>query len=424
MKWNQEMKSIVLTAAAAGLLAALPADGLAYSNLDRAYGSAELGVSPRSRAMGGAGTALANGAYSLVDNPGALVLQAKTQVQLQAFAARASENRFVPIFDTFDSFVDENAVAVNDNGYASAQGGFVLKEWGERGVVLSAGVFNRYDPRYDYFDELRSTDFNNLDVIVSNRILETEGVLRAVSAGAAVPVGERIGLGAAVNYYFGEITATDAVIDHQGSGSSNSQLSRNLDGVSVTLGATAMINERVTAGLSVETSPQLSDDYTERLDGAVISPEESSGDLDLPVRVQGGVAYHPRNALRTTFAADVVFTEWSKIRDHLTPDLNLQDTWEARFGLEHVFYNGLPGRIGFRYGESYAMNEADQATFTFGFGYLVDRIGVDVAGEVGKRVSRQDPIRPRRSNFYREGAGRDRVEDTLVRVSLGVDYTF
>ena len=37
--------------------------------------------------------------------------------------ALASENRFVPIFDTFDSFVDENAIAVNDKEYGTLQGG-------------------------------------------------------------------------------------------------------------------------------------------------------------------------------------------------------------------------------------------------------------------------------------------------------------
>ncbi len=414
---------LTIVLAAAVLVSARPAS--AFSFLDRAYGTPQLGLSARSRAMGGAGAAMSDGVFSLVDNPANLVLLRGNRVQFTGAMARASESRLVPLFDTFDSFVDETAVAVNDNGYGELQGGVVLDHWGGRGVIVSGGVFTRYDPRYDYFDELRTSDSS--DTLRNNKIIKTDGLLRTATLGVALPFGDGSGLGVAVNYYFGTLTNREALVSLATSdygSATEAKLERKLDGFSVTVGANVYVDERLRVGAAIETKPSLNDDYTTWTDGAVTSPEQSSGDLELPMRFQGGLTYRPRNAFQTVFAADVVYTPWSEIADHLSPDQKLQDTWEGRFGLEHVFYNNLPGRIGFRYGQSYAMDEADRVTFTFGFGYLVEQFRIDLAAEVGKASTRQTPIRPRTEQGAYVGLGQDRVDDTLFRVSLGVDYGF
>jgi hypothetical protein len=84
--------------AAAVLVSAQPAG--AYSFLDRAYGTPQLGLSARSRAMGGAGAAMSDGVFSLVDNPGNLVLLRGNRGSSQAYGP-GCENRLVPL-DTFD----------------------------------------------------------------------------------------------------------------------------------------------------------------------------------------------------------------------------------------------------------------------------------------------------------------------------------
>lgn len=414
---------LTIVLAAAVLVSAQPAG--AFSFLDRAYGTPQLGLSARARAMGGAGAAMSDGVFSLVDNPGNLVLLRGNRAQFTGAMARASENRLVPLFDTFDSFVDETAVAVNDNGYGDLQGGVVLDHWGSRGVIVSGGVFTRYDPRYDYFDELRTSDSS--DTLRNNKIIKTDGTLRTATLGVALPFGDGSGLGVAVNYYFGTLTNREALVSLGTSdyaSATDAKLERKLDGFSVTVGANVFVDERLRVGASIETKPMLNDDYTTWANGVVTSAEESSGDLELPMRLQGGLTYRPRNTFNTTFAADVVYTPWSEIADHLNPDQKLQDTWEGRFGLEHVFYNNIPGRVGFRYGQSYAMDEADRVAFTFGFGYLVEQFKIDLAAEVGKSTTRQDPIRPRTSQGAYVGLGQDHVDDTLFRVSLGLDYGF
>ncbi len=418
------MKRSIFTLVMAAVLVAAAQPAGAFSFLDKSYGTPQLGLSARSRAMGGAGVALDTGIYSLVDNPAALVLTPGTRVQFLGSVSRASENRLVPLFDTFDSYVTETAIAVNDNGYAEAEGGLVLDRWGGRGVRVAVGVFDRYDPRYDYKDERRGSASSNQDQVLDNRYLTTDGTLRAATLGAALPLGNGSSLGAAVNYYFGTFTSRDALVSRQDPSSSTAtREKRSLDGWSVTLGALAHVDERINVGASIETRARLHDDYTQWVNDEVVSGASTNGDLNYPMRIQGGFTYRPRNTFKTTFAADVVYMPWSDLEDHLNPNLKLYDTWEARFGLEHVFYNGLPGRIGFRYGQDYAIDQSEHVFFTVGVGYAVNKIKLDVSGEVGKRSSRQDPIRSREGLAgFGIGYGQDRVEDTLARVFVGVDY--
>lgn len=237
---------------------------------------------------------------------------------------------------------------------------------------------------------------------------------------------KRLNVGAAVNYYFGTFkNSVDTVaynIDGSPASMDQEKMKRSLDGYSFTLGVAAHVSERISVGLAFETPPQLSQDATFSVNG--VTDSTASGDLDLPLRVQGGVTYHPRNTFQTTFAADLVYMPWAHITDTVLPDQNYEDSWQVRFGLEHIFYNKLPGRIGFTYGNSYALSQADIAVFTFGFGYLSGPVRLDLSGEVFKRNSYQAPFRPHASEGPYIGTGDDSVQDTMVRVTIGADYAF
>jgi hypothetical protein len=403
------------------LLAVRTAHGASF--LDRPWGTPEAGLSARSRAMGGTGVALANGSYSLVDNPATLILATGSRAQVASGLTRASENRFVPLFDTFDSFVDEGAIAINDHSYASLSGGVTWDPRRWRGVVLAAGILDRLDPRYDYYDERRTTA--TTDVIVSERFIRTRGVLRSASVGAALPLKAGAGVGLALHRWFGTVEDRDALVPRApGVSGKVTALSRRITGHSFSLGAAWRANERLDVGLSYETAPRLHDDFIRWQDDSIVSAPQSNVEARLPSRLAFGAAYRPRNAFRTTFALDAVYTSWSKLRDPLLPGAVFLDTWDVHFGLEHVYYNALPGRIGFRYARSYALREADRATFTFGLGERVGRVAFDLSGEVGKRISRQEPLWPRDEQGPAVGTGRDRVEDTVLRVFLGAELGF
>jgi hypothetical protein len=417
------MRRLTVLLLALALAGALPRGAAhAASFLDRPYGTPEAGLSVRERAMGGAGMVLGNGAYSLAGNPAALALARGSRVQMTAGLSRLSENRFVPLFDTFDSYVDEAAIAVNDHQYPSMNGGVTWDPGRWRGLVLAAGVLERLDPRYDYYDERRTTA--TTDQIVSERYIRTRGVLRTVSLGGAMPAFGGTTFGVAVHRYQGTIEDRDALVA-RASGVTGvvTARARRLSGTSVSVGGT-WSEKRFALGLAYETAPRLHDDYTIWQNDSIVSAPQSSATLRLPQRWMVGGTYRPRNTLRTTFAVDAVYTPWSKMIDPLYADERCLSTWDVRFGLEHVYYNTLPGRIGFRYTRSYETREADRAAFTFGIGYRLDRIGFDLAGEVGKRESRQEPLWPRDEQGPAVGAGRDRVEDTTVRLFLGAEIGF
>jgi hypothetical protein len=412
---------------AGALAASLPVTGAqAASFLDRPYGTLVAGASPRARALGGAGAALAQGVHGLSDNPATLTFERGSRLSLTGTMLRTSENRFVPLFDTFDSYVDETAIAINDATFYALNGGVTLDRWGKNGPVLAAAIFDRLDPRYHYFDERRSTA--TTDQVVAHRYIDTEGVLRALAAGVAMPLSDGdASVGVALNYYFGTITDRDATVPY-GPGSTatpvDTMVERRLAGYSLSFGVAARAGERLSMGMAVETPPVLDDEYTLWRDGVALSPPGASGELALPMRFQVGVAYRPRNSLETTFVMDAVFQPWSRVRDELRPEVELENVWETRFGVEHVFYNDLPARFGFRYASSYTAEEADRATLTLGMGYRADRFRIEAAGEVGKRISRQQPLWPREEQGPAVGLGRDRVEDTSVQLTLGADYRF
>ena len=203
---NRSVKWIVLGAA----LVAGPVH--ADSALDRYFGTPQLGQSVRSFSLGGAGSALNQGAYSLVDNPAGMAVESGSRVDLNVSLARSSEIRFVPLFDTFDSYVDDAAIAVNDHQYASLTGGVLWDTGFGTGLKIGLGLFDRYDPRYDYQDERRSTSTS--DQLLAERFITTTGVLRAVSLGAALPIRLGSAAGLAVNWYYGTIKSRDALVPH------------------------------------------------------------------------------------------------------------------------------------------------------------------------------------------------------------------
>jgi hypothetical protein len=398
----------------------------AASFLDRAFGTPELGVSARARAMGGAGAALGDGGLGILSQPVSPLLSSDDphargfRVQLAAGLQRVSENRMVPLYDTFDSYVHETAIAVNDHSYGRLDLGATWTDPRLGGVVIGFSSVEAYDPRYDYFDERRTTA--TTDQIVSEAYIETDGTLRATGLAVARELGYGVSVGTGAHFYSGKITDRDALVSRQaGVTGRTEETERTLRGISMTLGAGWRINERLQAALSWESGPRVNDDWTAFVDDSTVAGSGLERTVYWPARVHLGGAYRPRNTLRTTFVADVIWTAWSAVTDPFDPGASLSDTWDVRFGLEHRYLRDLPGRIGFRYERSPHMREADRAWFTFGAGWQMERWMVDGAVEVGKRTSRQEPLWPREEQAGSVGAGLDRVDDTVARVTFGVE---
>ena len=80
--------------------------------------------------------------------------------------------------------------------------------------------------------------------------------------------------------------------------------------------------------------------------------------------------------------------KWSAYRNTLLAAPGLSDSWEARAGIEHVFYNGMPVRFGFRWAPSPLDQDVATSAFTFGAGFRVGPLRADLAFEVASRQYR------------------------------------
>jgi long-subunit fatty acid transport protein len=424
---------------AVSLLTVLMAAGSAVADtaLDAIYGTPEDGASARSLAMGLAGVATFMGSSAVVQNPALLAtIDSRAHLDFQVGIREANEDRFVPLYDTFDDLVAETAYALNRNSYASAQGGLVLQLPGEGQGAISVGLYDRYDADFDYEEEVRSTTTDELEQF--NR-LSSDGRLRSLSFGYGREILPSIHLGLAAHRYFGTFTQVTEELPLSpvpGNLRFRGREQRELAGWGYTVGAQFTGHERLDLGVSIEGPFTVSGNHTLRwYDGTSFlpvtgAPAEGDYEIDYPTTVAFGFAYHPRNDLRTVFTAEARRRFWEKLDDGwaeaLAPgtDLGLRNTWDFRMGVEHLFYNGMPARFGFRFVENYADRDSDRVVFSTGTGYAFEAFRVDLTGQYTRQTSRQDFLFGSGASGVPNPLLTPKVEDSGIRFTMGVSREF
>ena len=410
--------TVVLLLAAAGLAAAGQVP-------DVAYGQAESFLHPEIGGMGGTGTALFRGGYATVMNPALLAQAGGWRVDGGAALSQDHEDRFQPLYDSFNSYVTDTAIASNrhhflDSGFA------VSRAAGERaGFGLSLTTAYNFD--YEFGEELRDPDpfADPRDRIREERLWKLDGSLRDAAAGLAYKIGPHVALGAAFHYVFGTIdddhdrryflTPEDSYSDHA---------AWDADGIRAVYGLRIDAGERLDLGFAVTTPMDVSGDVTT----VHATPDTVTGSVTgrkirYPKQLRAGLAYYPRSRPRTVFTADVVWTEWSELTDDTAPDQRpLEDTMDVRLGVRHTFYNGVPVSFGFRHADSYADNAAGVSMFTGGVGIPYESGLFSVGVELSKVTSVQEHVFPYPPGY--STAPTARVESTRFRVSAGFHYQF
>ena len=204
-------KVIGRTFAAAGVVAVAMTSGVdATTLLDIGFGTSLGGSTPRSTAMGSTGVALWQGSDALVFNPATMVsLEPGVHLDVALSMSQVNEDRLVPIFDSFQGFLDEGILAINRSTYASGQGGVVWRLPIGMPMSVGAGVFDRYDFDYDFFQEVRSEGAP--DSLIRNNTLEVEGRLRSISAGYGAEIFRNARLGFSLHRYFGTVNGLRGV---------------------------------------------------------------------------------------------------------------------------------------------------------------------------------------------------------------------
>jgi long-subunit fatty acid transport protein len=205
----------------------------------------------------------------------------------------------------------------------------------------------------------------------------------------------------------------------------------------VSLGAHARPHERVDVGVSFEAPFTVSGDHRTTgtsVGSPVAGTVETSTDAEIkyPATLSFGATYLPRNVLTTTFSVEFVRRFWENLEDTFLDadgnELGLRDTWDFRVGLEHVFYNDLPLRFGFRYLENYADPESERSIYSVGVGYRIGELRLDVSGLYHRQTSRQDflfdPTIVVGGTTFPSPNSDTKVEDSILQLVVGVSRGF
>ncbi len=448
----RSIRILTLVLAAASLLAS-PAR--AFTTLDAAYGTPWDAENPRTAAMGSVGAALYQGAGNLVSNPAMLAyMDGRILVELNGGFLQANEDRYQPLYNSFDSYVTDTVIASNRNSYGQLQGGVLFSLSREHAMSFGIGVFDRYIFDYDYSEEIRdpSPFVDTRDAVIQLRQYHIEGRLRSITAGWGMEVIPRLSLGLSVNYYLGKLqhrVATSTTPTYENTFLSDpgpAAFDHDLDGWSVALGLEGRVSDRLDLGVNFESG------FT--VEGAITSMDSTIGTwvpydreetvlavggedvkIKYPSTLRAGMTFHPRNQLKTTFSFDLVRRFWEGVSSDsyrtaaFGGGYTLRDTWDVRVGLEHVFYNKVPARFGFRYLENYADPESQRSIFSAGTGWSTAGLTLEATVQYHRQTTRQDYLFDRTLEWTDRPPdvpddGLSKVEDGTVTLLLGVSRRF
>jgi hypothetical protein len=439
--------------AALGLLVVLcaGAPALASPALMSAYGDQLPWYGSEINAMGGTGAALYRGGLSNILNPAFLAQEKGRRLDAGLSLDQTTEDRFQPLFDTFDNYVTDAAIASNRQHYWQTGFGLAarLGEGGRLPVTVAVSLTDRYPFGYTFEEELRSPSLSpspaERDQILEQRLYEVTGTLRNLSLGAAVDLNDVFSAGVAMHYAFGTRKQVESVRDKQiplgqDDESYNYTTEYDLSGVNWTLGLRAKVSDRIEVGVAWET--QLTADGTFKQDFLRATPDTNivpfdsyRGEFRYPNAYRAGLTFKPQTDPRTTFSLEVEYKPWSEMLDSQNRSeavgynnpIDLADVTDVRVGLEHMFYNGMPLRFGFRFIDAYADKEASTSVFSAGVGMPFGGGMISASLELSKLTNIQEHVFGYPDDYLDDAYATDpeaRVEDTRFRVGAGYMVNF
>ena len=393
--------------------------------------------------MGGTGSALYRGGLSTIYNPAFLVDEESVRLDVGFSLDQEHEDRFVPLYDAFESYVTDAAIASNRYHYWQAGFGFAQRLNSEgKPVTVGVSLTDRYPFHYNFYEEVRNPEFypvEDRDYVLEERNYEVSGALRDLSVGAGLELNEMFSVGAAVHYAFGTRTETISLSDNwEEDGSYRIEQDMELDGVNFTLGVKTVVNERLELGVAWESQLKATGDTSGEMHFANPDSVFTSVNISLddtyfryPNIFRGGLTFRPRTDPRTVFTMEVEYIPWEEMVDTRYPGYDnprhLEDTRDVRVGLEHTFYNGVPLRFGFRHANSYLDRDAHCSFFTAGGGVPYGNGMISVSVELGKLTSVQEHVFGYDASEFGDAYHADpvaTVEDTRFRVGVGYTLSY
>jgi len=356
----------------------------AFSITDTVHGNKLQSLDPRALAMGSASAFNDQNAFAISVNPANLTLMKKYfGIQLSSSFTRNEDNRSVPLYNSFDNYVDDAVYSSNTNVFDNYAGAIYASL---NSLSHTAGLGFYYKPLLsfdgDYSEQVRNnygTDNDTYPEIIAMNQINSKGVLE--QKGIVYAMG--IDLGEISSIHFGfDYSLMDGRIDHKKSilwtdvakntvAAINSSfllpdvidsMRTRINGYQVKLGTTIKLNNRLGIGI-VYTPKAMLDSKgsvsmfrspsTVNTIGYYLSSDFEQ-DYILPAEARLGLSYKPQNIMRTWFNTDIEYVQWSDI------DKAYDDVFNLYCGVEHHLENRLPLRLGFQAYNSYLVaNDID-----------------------------------------------------------------
>lgn len=345
----------------------------------------------RSLSMGGAGSVSLHTPGAILYNPAALTgIRQQLSAQVSLSGRKMEERRGYPLYDRFDGIIGNGIYAINNNFYFKPQGAiaFRLPVSTLPGLTLAAGSFTELDQDYLYNEEVRKNIFGD-SLMAYNRIEYSGGLQRysiAAATGFSFLPGLSVGLQA--GFLSGSLDYERSIIFVKHPQQDQRVLiNRTLDNTPVlfSIGATYKLNPRISGGLHVDLP------YTVKYTASDDAGQQIGEEIGYPLRLTTSWEYRARQLLQARLNVDFSYEFWSnslnyasKLSDVFNSPREYNDVYVIKVGLEQIFFNKIPFRVGMQYRNSYREKGTTRTLFSAGTGFLGDNWKVDLAGGVSK----------------------------------------
>ena len=120
--------------------------------------------------------------------------------------------------------------------------------------------------------------------------------------------------------------------------------------------------------------------------------------IEYPLKANIGLEYRARQELQARLNIDFGYEFWSNskyttdIGGNVPTTQEFSDVINIRVGIEHIFYNQIPFRVGAQYRTAYLVSGTTQTLLAAGTGYNNESWRVDLSGGFGRVTYRWEDL--------------------------------
>ncbi len=291
----------------------------AYSLYEYNYGNYVNSNDARSRAMGGSGVASGVSLFDSNINPANLsFLKNDVNAGLSYSLMKNDEDRSLPMFNFFDSYIDNSTYSNMSNNFPEMGFGISYKSdlgSNDKMSVSAAAMFRPYinfDSNYE--EQVRndhSSDNNMYPHIIAKNYKESSGAINAYSLLLAYSLNlndiNKLSLGLDVSMLNGSLNQETRIIwddyaytvPNVGVFSDyHYKASSDYDGMMFKLGTNCVVNERTNLGFTYQMKSEL--DTESKVNSVQVN---NPADYIIPSAMKIGVSFKPRNPYKTVLSS-------------------------------------------------------------------------------------------------------------------------